>query len=200
VQAQLADLTTRVKVIEEILTRWPQLVDRGADSDADTSADSADSLRGVQAQLADLTTRVKVIEEILTRWPQLVDRGADSDADTSADSVPIGRRRRADTRGTRALTPADSAPTGADARADTAPTDAGTGAAPAAPRRLGRPSGPLRQRILTLLAAHPEGLSAAELRVYLKADKPIGDTLQGMRKAGVVLARGQRPAVRYVVA
>jgi hypothetical protein len=70
---------------------------------------------------------------------------------------------------------------------------------PAAPRR-GRPSGPVRQRILTLLRAHPEGLRAEEIRVYLKADKPIGDMLQGMRKAGVVTTRGQRPDVRYVAA
>jgi hypothetical protein len=31
-QEQGAELTTRVKVIEEILTRWPQLVDRNADT------------------------------------------------------------------------------------------------------------------------------------------------------------------------
>jgi hypothetical protein len=38
--------------------------------------------------------------------------------------------------------------------------------------------------MLTLLQAHPEGLSAEELRVYLKAEKPMGDVLQGMRKGG----------------
>ena len=68
---------------------------------------------------------------------------------------------------------------------------------PAAPRP-GRPSGPVRRRILTLLQAHPEGLRAEEIRVYLKVAKPIGDTLQGMRRSGVVTTRGQRPDVRYV--
>jgi hypothetical protein len=46
-QAQLAEVTTRVKVLEEILTRWSQLTDRSADSvpterrqDADSRADT----------------------------------------------------------------------------------------------------------------------------------------------------------------
>ena len=64
-------------------------------------------------------------------------------------------------------------------------------------RRTGRPSGPMRQRILTLLQDHPEGLSAEEIRVYLKAEKPIGDTLQGMRRNGVVTAQGQGRDMRY---
>jgi hypothetical protein len=38
-QAQVADLTMRVKVIEEILTRWPQLADSTADRSADSDAD-----------------------------------------------------------------------------------------------------------------------------------------------------------------
>ena len=64
-------------------------------------------------------------------------------------------------------------------------------------RSTGRPSGPMRQRILTLLQDHPEGLSAEEIRVYLKAEKPIGDTLQGMRRNGVVTAQGQGRDMRY---
>jgi hypothetical protein len=48
----------------------------------------------------------------------------------------------------------------------------------------------MRQRIVALLAAHGEGLSAEEIRAYLKPDKPIGDTLQGMRKQGVVRVVG----------
>ena len=55
----------------------------------------------------------------------------------------------------------------------------------------------MRQRILTLLQDHPEGLSAEEIRVYLKAEKPIGDTLQGMRRNGVVTAQGQGRDMRY---
>ena len=58
----------------------------------------------------------------------------------------------------------------------------------------------MRQRILTLLGAHPEGLSADELRVYLKAEKPLGDTLQGMRKQQKVRTRGTGKALRYFVA
>jgi Ribbon-helix-helix protein, copG family len=84
----------------------------------------------------------------------------------------------------------------ADSTADTAPTAADT---PAVPRQ-GRRPGPLHQQILALLRTHPEGLRAEELRVYLQARRPIGDTLQGMRKGGVILTRGRGPARRYVVA
>jgi hypothetical protein len=100
-------------------------------------------------------------------------------------TAPTPRRHVADRDADTLPTDADSAPPGADT--------------PAPPRRPGRPSGPLRQRILTLLQTHPEGLSAEELRVYLKVDKPIGDVLQGMRKGGVVTTRGRRPDLRYVV-
>jgi hypothetical protein len=79
--------------------------------------------------------------------------------------------------------------------ADTAPTAADT---PAPPRRPGRPSGLLRQQILDLLQAHPAGLRAEELRVYLQARRPIGDTLQGMLKGGVITAQGQGIQRRYV--
>ena len=67
------------------------------------------------------------------------------------------------------------------------------------PRRPGRPSSPLRQQILDLLQAHPEGLRAEELRVYLQVRRPIGDTLQGMLKGGVIMAQGHGSARRYVV-
>ena len=62
-----------------------------------------------------------------------------------------------------------------------------------------RPRGEMRQRILALLGAHPEGLSAEEIRVYLKAEKPLGDTLQGMRKQQKVRTQGTGRAVRYFV-
>jgi hypothetical protein len=58
----------------------------------------------------------------------------------------------------------------------------------------------MRQRILILLGEHPEGLSAEEIRVYLKAEKPLGDTLQGMRKQQKVQTRGTGKAMRYFVA
>lgn len=67
-------------------------------------------------------------------------------------------------------------------------------------RRGGRPPSPERQQILTLLAAHPEGLSAEELRVYVKPAKPLGDTLQGMRKTGVLRVRHDGKTLRYVLA
>jgi hypothetical protein len=75
-----------------------------------------------------------------------------------------------------------------DRDATISPTAADT---PASPRRPGRPSGLLRQQILDLLQAHPEGLRAEELRVYLQARRPIGDTLQGMLKGSVITAQGQ---------
>jgi len=69
-----------------------------------------------------------------------------------------------------------------------------------APRQTRRPRGEMRQRILTLLGAHPEGLSAEEIRVYLQAQKPLGDTLQGMGKTQKVRTRGTGKALRYFVA
>ena len=68
-----------------------------------------------------------------------------------------------------------------------------------APKRPGRPD-TMRQRILTLLHEHQEGLSVEEIRVYLKPAKPLGDILQGMRKAGVVKTHRSGKALRYVVA
>jgi hypothetical protein len=57
----------------------------------------------------------------------------------------------------------------------------------------------MRQRILDLLQDYPEGLRAEELRVYLRAEKPIGDLLQGMVKGGVIIGQGRGPHRRYVV-
>jgi len=64
----------------------------------------------------------------------------------------------------------------------------------------GRRSSPLRQQILTLLTEHPEGVSPEHIRVYLNPGKPIGDVLQGMRRAGVVHLRGEGYQKRYFVA
>jgi hypothetical protein len=61
------------------------------------------------------------------------------------------------------------------------------------------PGGAIRQCILTLLSQHGEGLSAEEIRVHLKAETPIGETLQGMRKAGIIKTHGRGKAMRYVV-
>ena len=67
-------------------------------------------------------------------------------------------------------------------------------------RSTGRPSGPMRQRILTLFQDHPEGLSAEGIRAYLKPEKPIGDTLQGMRVQEKAKTRGRGKDTRYFVA
>jgi hypothetical protein len=67
-------------------------------------------------------------------------------------------------------------------------------------RQTRRPRGEMRQRIVALLGAHPEGLSAEQIRVYLQAEKPLGDTLQGMRRQGKVHTRGQGKDMRYGVA
>ena len=60
--------------------------------------------------------------------------------------------------------------------------------------------GEMRAQILALLTEHPEGLSAEQIRVYLKAEKPLGDTLQGMRRQGKVHTRGKGKDMRYFVA
>jgi Arc/MetJ-type ribon-helix-helix transcriptional regulator len=59
--------------------------------------------------------------------------------------------------------------------------------------------GGMRQRILTLLYEHQEGLSAEQLRAHLNPEKPIGDTLQGMRRQGVVRFEGSGKERRYFV-
>ena len=177
VQARVRAGTPFAVLIREALSAYladslptpADTTDRAPTVRAPTPADTTDNLLEMQQQLAELTTRVKVIEEILTHWPQR----ADSPADSSADRTP---------------TPADS-------HADRAPTPA---APPAAQRHPGRPSGPMRQQILAALQAHPGGLRAEELRVHIQARRPIGDTLQGMLKAGVIVAQGRGPQRRYV--
>jgi hypothetical protein len=62
-----------------------------------------------------------------------------------------------------------------------------------------RKRGGMRQSILDLLGEHPEGLSAEEIRVYLRPEKPLGDTLQGMRRQGRVRTHGQGKDIRYFV-
>jgi hypothetical protein len=68
-------------------------------------------------------------------------------------------------------------------------------AAPAVPPA---PRGAMRQRIVELLKEHPEGLSAEELRVYLKPQKPLGDTLQGMVRQHLLTKQGSGKEVRYL--
>jgi len=138
-----------------------------------TGADrSADTIEALQAQLVGLTKRVAAIEHMLTRLRRLADRSADSLADRLA--------AYADTQ----LTPADS-------DADTPPTLADT---PTPLRRRGT----MRARILALLQEHQGGLTAEELRFYLKPERPLGDVLQGMVRQGRVVRQGDRKGGRYV--
>jgi hypothetical protein len=66
-----------------------------------------------------------------------------------------------------------------------------------AQRKAGRSRETMRQRILALLADHPEGLHAEEIRAYLRPERPLGDTLQGMRRQRVVNTRGQGREMVY---
>jgi len=56
------------------------------------------------------------------------------------------------------------------------------------------------QRIVALLSAHPEGLSAEEIRAYLKPERPLGDALQSLRMRAKVRTQGQGRDRRYFVA
>ena len=77
-------------------------------------------------------------------------------------------------------------------------TEAHRDAIPRQPAPRGRRG--LRQPILALLKTHPEGLTAEQIRAYLQPERPLADTLQGMRRQGKVRTSGQGKALRYVVA
>jgi hypothetical protein len=153
------------------------LADTPPTSGAPTGADRADTVQTLREELAALRARVEILELALT-------------------TVPTPRRQDADTALTEPDRSTDTPPTPADSRADSVPTPADT----LGPRRTGRRPGPLRQRILDLLQAHPEGLRAEELRVYLRVQTTIGDLLQGMVRGGVVTPQGRGPTRRYVLA
>jgi hypothetical protein len=71
----------------------------------------------------------------------------------------------------------------------------------APPRRKGgRPWSAMGQRIVALLGEHPEGLSAEQIRAFLQPEKPLGDTLQSLRKREKVKTRGAGKDLRYFVA
>jgi len=46
--------------------------------------------------------------------------------------------------------------------------------------------GDMRRRIVALLQAHPEGLTPAEIRGFLGVGRPLGDTVLGMLRYGLV--------------
>jgi hypothetical protein len=70
-----------------------------------------------------------------------------------------------------------------------------------AQRKAGRPRGTLRQRILEVLADHPEGLGAEQIRASLNLPpgQSIGDTLQGMLRQHVVRTEGEKREMRYFI-
>jgi len=51
--------------------------------------------------------------------------------------------------------------------------------------------GAARQRILALLREYPEGLTATELRVFLRADRSLSDTCAGMLRDGLLRRVGR---------
>lgn len=67
-------------------------------------------------------------------------------------------------------------------------------------KRGGRPRSALGQRMLDLLAQHPEGLTAEQIRAALEPSRALGDILGGMRKTGAVQVRGKGRGQRYVLA
>ena len=69
----------------------------------------------------------------------------------------------------------------------------------ASSRRAGRPSSK-REPILALLREHQEGLSAEQIRGLLSPEKPIGDTLQGLRRGNLVRTEGSGREMRYFLA
>jgi len=74
----------------------------------------------------------------------------------------------------------------------------GITAQPHARRKGGRPT-TIRPRIMDLLRAHPEGLTAVEIKVHLGIDKNIGDTLSGMVRNQLLTKQGSGAQVRYRV-
>ncbi len=66
-------------------------------------------------------------------------------------------------------------------------------------KRGGRPRSAMGKRILELLAQHPEGLNAEQMRGYLLPERPIGDMLSGMVRTGAVQMHGEGRRRRYVL-
>ena len=71
---------------------------------------------------------------------------------------------------------------------------------PAPTRKGGRPRSAVGQHILAVLAQHLEGLTVEQIRGLITPDKPLGDTLAGMRRTGAVRTEGAGRALRYFAA
>jgi hypothetical protein len=183
VQARVRAGTPFAVLIREALSAYladipPTGAPTGAPTRAPTPADSADTLHILAEQVAVLQARVEALEQALTPRRQAADSPADTpltDADRRADRA------------------ADSAPTAAD----TTPTGADTVPALPSRRGRGRRKSPLREQIEALLAEHPEGLTAEQLRGYLTPGRAIGDLLAGMRRSPTIRTARQGNAIRY---
>lgn len=67
-------------------------------------------------------------------------------------------------------------------------------------RKGGRQRSAVGQHLLDVLAQHPEGLTVEQIRGLITPDKPLGDTLAGMRRTGAVRTEGAGRALRYFAA
>lgn len=133
----------------------------------------------VSATVTDTVTATSTAPGEDSRAEAAPERVADTVTDTVTDTSTAPPAKRKAPLRQRAV---------ADTVADTVPvTD---------PKHRGRKP-VLRPGILALLGEHPEGLTAAELKVYLQTEKPIGDTLAGMVKAALLVRNGSGHAVRY---
>jgi hypothetical protein len=182
------------------------------ESSLDTLLGETDSA-GLEELLSD--TNEGVVETILseeTRGPDIMsdtkegitDIVFDSHAESPAPrTVTSPRTRSRNTTDTKADPPMLSARKAAadnlsDRKAEDDILSDMKAARRTSPQHTGsRPRGDMRQRILTLLAAHPAGLNAEQIRAALQPEKSIGDTLQGMHRQGVITKRGSRREVRY---
>jgi hypothetical protein len=77
------------------------------------------------------------------------------------------------------------------------PPHAGPQAVPGPATTRGAPRGAMRQRIVALLQAHPEGLTPAEMQTLLGVERSLTDTVLGMVRYGLVQRVGYG---RYVAA
>jgi hypothetical protein len=66
-------------------------------------------------------------------------------------------------------------------------------------KRGGRPRSAMGQRILKLLAQHPGGLTAEQIRAALDPSRPLGDILGGMRRTGAVQTHREGRGLRYTL-
>ena len=185
--------------------------------DTTVSAPGADTerLRAlVRAELAQLTTGITdtvtatVTATIMAQLPHVLQKAVSGSASVTVAETATVTQSCGKSAAPRAAPETDTVTETTPIRhrqrtpAPPAPSPAGVPAAEAGParRRGGRPPSPERQQILTLLQAYPDGLSAEDLRVYVKPTKSIGDTLQGMRRTGVLRTRHDGKTLRYMLA